>query len=123
MGKASKPGREVILLGGDIHVSVETTITEVSTGIEILQLTTSPITNDVSRFRPALEGVIDDRYKYKHSAEPFVKQRTFALIDLNFEGGKCTYTQKMECIDSVGAKPAAAPPPAPPPAQSELIGI
>jgi phosphodiesterase/alkaline phosphatase D-like protein len=104
--KASKPGREVIFLVGDIHVSVETVITETSTGMEILQLTTSPITNDVSRFRPALEGKIDDRYTYKHNAEPFVKQRTFAMLDISFEAGKCTYTQKMECIDSVGPAPS-----------------
>merc|ERR1712151_405287 len=98
--KASKPGREVILLCGDIHVSVESTITEISTGIEIKQICTSPITNDVSRFRPDLEGVIEGKYRYKHNPEPFVKQRTFAMIDIKFEDGKCTYTQKMECFDS-----------------------
>jgi len=98
--KASKPGREVILLGGDIHVSVESVIKELSTGIEIRQITTSPITNDVSRFRPALEGVIDGRYEYKHIAEPFAKQRTFATFDFSFEGGKCEYTHKVVCIDS-----------------------
>merc|ERR1712224_681612 len=89
--KASKPGREVILIGGDIHVSAESMIREISTGIEILQITTSPITNDVSRFRPALNGVIDGRYAYTHVAEPFAKMRTFATSDISFEGGKCTY--------------------------------
>jgi len=101
--KASKPGRECILLGGDIHVSVETIITEMKTGIEILQLTTSPITNDVSRFRPVLEGDIDRRYVYKHNPKPYVKQRTFAMLDISFDGAdnQCTAKCRMETVDTV----------------------
>jgi phosphodiesterase/alkaline phosphatase D-like protein len=101
--KASKPGRECILLGGDIHVSVETIITELATGIEILQLTTSPITNDVSRFRPVLDGIIDKRYVYKHNPKPYVKQRTFAMLDISFEGEdkRCVAKCRMETVDTV----------------------
>jgi len=101
--KASKPGRECILLGGDIHVSVDTIITEISTGIEVLQLTTSPITNDVSRFRPDLEGTIDNRYSYKHNPTPYVKQRTFAMLKISFEGDDnvCTAKCRMETVDTV----------------------
>jgi len=101
--KASKTGRECILLGGDIHVSVDTIITEIKTGIEILQLTTSPITNDVSRFRPVLEGVIGSRYSYKHNPKPYVKQRTYAMLDISFVGddNRCVAKCRMETVDTV----------------------
>merc|ERR1712086_206120 len=108
--KASKPGREVILLGGDIHVSAATMIREINTGTEILQLTTSPITNEVSRFRPALEGALGGRYAYTHNAKPFVKQRTFAMLDISFEGEKCTCRAEMQCVDS---EPSEASPGSP----------
>ena len=42
------PGREVIMLGGDIHVSVDSEIQDIKSGTTIRHITTSPVTNHVS---------------------------------------------------------------------------
>jgi len=87
------------LLGGDIHVSVDSTITDNSTGATIRHITTSPITNNVSNFFPALEGKIGDRYAYVHKAFP--NQRTFCTIDLTFEeGGAVRSGIELVCVPS-----------------------
>merc|ERR1712194_187328 len=67
--------------------------------------TTSPITNNVSTYRPALEGVIGGRYSYAHNAKPFVKQRTFAMLDISFENERCTFRAEMH---RVGSEPSDA---------------
>mmetsp|Transcript_44594 Transcript_44594/g.129706 ORF Transcript_44594/g.129706 Transcript_44594/m.129706 type:complete len:500 (-) Transcript_44594:88-1587(-) len=82
--KAAVPGREVLLLGGDIHVGVESTVTDSQTGLTIRQLTAGPITNAVSQFHCALEGRLNDRYTYQHT--PKDKERNFGSIELDFRG-------------------------------------
>ena len=47
--KAARPGREVLLLGGDIHVGVESVLRDARTGLSIRSISASPITN-----RPAV---------------------------------------------------------------------
>lgn len=82
--KSAVPGREVIMLGGDIHVSVDSMITDRSTGQTIRHITTSPITNHVCPFFPDLEGSLNDRYSYVH--KPLPGMRTYCTIDLSFVG-------------------------------------
>lgn len=84
--KASKPMREVLLLGGDIHVSVDTIISDDKTGLTLRQVTTSPITNRATPFFPQLEGRLNERYSWKHEAFP--EQRSFCKLDLTFENGE-----------------------------------
>merc|ERR1712187_145218 len=81
--RAAVAGREVVLLGGDIHVSVDSEITDSETRQTLRHITTSPITNSVGKFWPALEGKINDRYSYSH--KPLPGQRTFCTLDLSFE--------------------------------------
>eukprot|EP01120_Amphizonella_sp_Union-15-10_P002908 TRINITY_DN131_c0_g1_i5.p1 TRINITY_DN131_c0_g1~~TRINITY_DN131_c0_g1_i5.p1 ORF type:complete len:520 (-),score=128.09 TRINITY_DN131_c0_g1_i5:67-1626(-) len=79
---AGKGEREIVLIGGDIHVGVDTVITDDTTGITIRQLTATPITNHVTEFFPPLENKIFGRFSYKHTA---VKVRNFAQIDISVE--------------------------------------
>jgi len=65
--KAAEAGREVVLLAGDIHVGVDSTIYDSATGESIRHVTTSPITNAVSPFFPPREGQLNERYTYKHT--------------------------------------------------------
>jgi len=86
--KSAAPGRDVIMLAGDIHVSVDSTIFDRSTGDKIRHITTSPITNHVCDFFPALEGSVNNRYFFKHS--PLPHMRTYCSIDLTFSDGSVT---------------------------------
>lgn len=82
--KAAVPGRDVIMLSGDIHVSVDSIINDATTGHSIRHIVTSPITNHVCGFYPELMGSLNDRYTYTH--KPLPGKRTFAKVDLAFEG-------------------------------------
>jgi len=84
--KVGASGREVIMLAGDIHVSVESVITDKHTGHTIKHVTTSPITNHVCGFYPELQGSLTDRYSYSH--KPMLGMRTFCTIDLNIDADK-----------------------------------
>jgi phosphodiesterase/alkaline phosphatase D-like protein len=94
--KIAQAGREVILLGGDIHVSVFSTIADSQTGQTIRQITTSPITNRPSKFYSALEGTLSERYTYKH--EPLLGQRTFCAIDLTFKDDGSVESTDVELV-------------------------
>lgn len=83
--KSAERGREVIMLGGDIHVSVDSVITDNLSGQTIRHITTSPITNSVSPFHPPLQGSLNYRYTYKHT--PLLNRRTYCAIDLSLHGG------------------------------------
>eukprot|EP01120_Amphizonella_sp_Union-15-10_P002906 TRINITY_DN131_c0_g1_i3.p1 TRINITY_DN131_c0_g1~~TRINITY_DN131_c0_g1_i3.p1 ORF type:complete len:520 (-),score=124.06 TRINITY_DN131_c0_g1_i3:66-1625(-) len=72
--------REIVLIGGDIHVGVDTVITDDTTGVTIRQLTATPITNHVTEFFPPLENKIFGRFSYKHTP---VKVRNFAQVDIS----------------------------------------
>lgn len=83
--KAAVPGREVIMLGGDIHVSVDSTIEDHSTGQSIRHITTSPITNHVCKFFPENQGTLNSRYSFSH--KPLPGMRTYCTLSLDFSGG------------------------------------
>lgn len=65
-GEADSIQREVLLIGGDIHCGVTSVIRDDNTGLQINQLTTSPVTNHVCKFFPPSEGVINERYNFSH---------------------------------------------------------
>lgn len=74
-------GRDVILIGGDIHTAATSVIYDQENNLEIRHFTTSPITNHVCKFFPALEGSLNDRYSYKH--EPLGEgKRNYLDIDV-----------------------------------------
>jgi len=83
--KAALPGREVIMLGGDIHASADSTIEDQSTGQCIRHITTSPITNHVCPFFPELQGSLNSRYSFSH--KPLPGMRTYCRLNLDFSGG------------------------------------
>ena len=58
--------REVLLIGGDIHCGVTSIVRDNKTGMQITQLTTSPVTNHVCKFFCALSGNISERYNFSH---------------------------------------------------------
>ena len=58
--------RELILIGGDIHCGVTSIVRDNETGMQITQLTTSPVTNHVCGFFCKLSGNISQRYNFSH---------------------------------------------------------
>merc|ERR1712216_988460 len=54
--RAAVQGREVLLLGGDIHAGAESAIHDKITGTAIRQVTTSPVTGQPMPFLPASQG-------------------------------------------------------------------
>jgi len=92
--KAKVPGREVLMMAGDIHVGVDSIIEDKVTGLSIRSITTSPVTNKPNKFFPDLEGTLNDRYSYRHT--PMEYLRNFCAIDLEFDGG--TTKAKVELI-------------------------
>lgn len=65
-GEESGSGRDVLLLGGDIHCGVTSVVRDDETGLQINHLTTSPVTNHVCKFFPPPQGNISDRYTFSH---------------------------------------------------------
>eukprot|EP00930_Biecheleria_cincta_P095845 TRINITY_DN87745_c0_g1_i1.p1 TRINITY_DN87745_c0_g1~~TRINITY_DN87745_c0_g1_i1.p1 ORF type:complete len:281 (-),score=39.77 TRINITY_DN87745_c0_g1_i1:346-1188(-) len=104
--KSAVPGREVLMLTGDIHVSVDSTISDSKTGQTIRHIVTSPITNEVSGFHPQLVGKLSDRYSYVH--KPLAGQRTFCRISLDLSEAKVVADVDLVCIPGEGkeAEPA-----------------
>jgi hypothetical protein len=70
--KAANKGREVVMMGGDIHVGVESSIKDKKTNTVIRHVTTSPLTNHVCKFFPARTGSIDERFSYEHTAGKYL---------------------------------------------------
>ena len=59
--------RDVIFVTGDIHCGVSSIVRDQETGLQINHLVTSPVTNHVCKFFPALQGSIDGgRYTFSH---------------------------------------------------------
>jgi len=77
-------GREVLLLGGDIHCGVTSVIRDNQTDLTINHLTTSPVTNHVCKFFPDLHGELNDRYSYDHIALG-INQRNYAEISITIK--------------------------------------
>ena len=65
-GEETGMGRDVLLIGGDIHCGVTSVIRDEETGLQINHLTTSPVTNHVCKFFPPLSGNISGRYSFSH---------------------------------------------------------
>eukprot|EP00090_Calanus_glacialis_P022732 TRINITY_DN35023_c0_g1_i1.p1 TRINITY_DN35023_c0_g1~~TRINITY_DN35023_c0_g1_i1.p1 ORF type:complete len:558 (-),score=155.12 TRINITY_DN35023_c0_g1_i1:176-1849(-) len=77
-------GREVLLLGGDIHCGVSSVIRDKNTDLTINHLTTSPVTNHVCKFFPDLHGNINERYSYDHIVLG-ANQRNYAEISITIK--------------------------------------
>ena len=77
-------GREVLLLGGDIHCGVTSVIRDNQTDLTINHLTTSPVTNHVCKFFPDLHGELNERYSYDHIALG-INQRNYAEINITIK--------------------------------------
>jgi phosphodiesterase/alkaline phosphatase D-like protein len=73
--------RELVFIGGDIHVGVESEIFDNQTKLSAKHLTATPITNHVCKFFPKLEGKVDERFSYKHTP---VNVRNYGLVDITF---------------------------------------
>ncbi|CAE7307528.1 unnamed protein product [Symbiodinium natans] len=86
-GAAASSKREVLLLGGDLHISVYSVIYDEATGGMIRCITTSPVSNIVSRFYAHLEGTISSRYTYRH--EPLPEAKTFCKIEISLSDVSC----------------------------------
>jgi len=90
--KAKGGGREVVMIGGDIHVGVESVIKDKKTNLTINHLTATPITNHVCKFFPALEGNVNERFSYVHKP---ISERNFGRVDVSVEGGKVSVSSKL----------------------------
>jgi len=80
----NEDGREVLLLGGDIHCGVSSVIRDKETDLTINHLTTSPVTNHVCKFFPDLHGDLNERYSYDHIALG-ENQRNYAEIAITIK--------------------------------------
>ena len=90
--------REVVLLGGDIHIGVTSQIHDKKTDLTLTHLTTSPITNHVTKFFPALSGDINPRYSYRHL--PLGEaSRNYAMINITIEP-ELSVTARLEPIST-----------------------
>ena len=65
-GERSGTEKEVLMIGGDIHCGVTSIIRDNDTGLQITQLTTSPVTNHVCQFFCKPSGNVSERYNYSH---------------------------------------------------------
>ena len=97
--KAAEEGREVILIGGDIHTGLIHDLKDNTTGAVIKSITTSPITNHVCQYWNPLEGKFNDRYTF--TAEHFPEKRNFVKLEVSFaEGtGNCSVNTEMELFE------------------------
>ena len=83
-GEEKGIGKDVILIGGEIHCGVTSVIRDNETGLLINHITTSPVTNHVDDFVPSLSGNISSRYNFSHL--PLGKQfRNYADVRINIE--------------------------------------
>lgn len=94
--KAALLGREVVLLAGDIHVGVTSAIRDARTGLTIQHLTTSPITNRVSKFFNPLEGALNERYTYTHTVLDGL--HNFADLDLRLADDGATVEAEVKLV-------------------------
>ena len=88
-GENSGVGRDVLMIGGDIHCGVSSVIRDNETGLQVNHLTTSPVTNHVCKYFPQLTGNINDRYNFSHLPLG-MKFRNYADININI-GDKAVF--------------------------------
>lgn len=102
--KAASAARDVLLLGGDLHVSIYSVIYDKVLENSIRCLTTSPVSNTVARFYANQEGEINSRFAYRH--EPVLGMQTFCKIDISLTKDSCEV--KAELVTNAGTR---MPPP------------
>ena len=85
-----------MLLAGDIHVGVDSVITDSQTGLTIRHVTTSPITNSVSPFFNPLEGEINERYSYTHKV--LDKLHNYCSLDISLADDGVSVEATVELI-------------------------
>jgi len=90
---ASGGHRDAIFAAGDIHVGVDTIITDHKTGEKIQQLTATPVTNHVCEFFCSLEEKINERFSYVHT--PLKWCRNYGYITTSMYEGKGVITGKL----------------------------
>lgn len=103
--KAASAARDVLFLGGDLHVSIYSVIYDKITENNIRCITTSPVSNEVARFIAHHEGEINERFTYRH--EPVLGMKTFCKIDIGLTGDSCE--TKVELVTGMETKPTTAP--------------
>lgn len=95
--KAKKEGRQVVLIGGDVHIGFVTDLVCNKSNSSIQCITTSPITNHVCEFYEQMEGDFNERYHFKHTLYP--DMRNYCVVEAVFdEDGRCELDVKMELI-------------------------
>jgi len=82
--------RDVVLVGGDIHVGHTTVLHDNKNNLDIKQITTSPITNHVCDFFPKLENNLSERYSYVHKVLDSEKNYGYFEIDTTGDAGEIT---------------------------------
>jgi len=92
---AGKGKKDFVLVGGDIHVGVTSVIKDSKTGLEVKQITTSPITNHVCDYYPAREGSISDRYSYTHVSLDHQKNYGYFVVDVLEDGSAATISSEL----------------------------
>jgi hypothetical protein len=91
--KAADKSRDIVFIGGDIHVGVESVIHDSKTGLSARQLVATPITNHVCKFFPALKGVVNERFSFEHKSSD---KRNYGLVDVNIgEDGVAKVESKL----------------------------
>ena len=58
--------KDLIFVAGDIHCGVTSCLTDEKSGLQINHYTTSPVTNHVCKFYPALNGSLNERFHFSH---------------------------------------------------------
>jgi len=94
--KAAVPGRELIMLTGDLHIGVDSTITDSKTGLSVRHITASPITNEVSPFHTEEKGSLNERYSFV--SKPIRKQRNFCVVNLELRDGVAKADLEWVCV-------------------------
>lgn len=85
--------RDAIFVAGDIHVGVDSIITDNKTGVKIQQLTATPISNHVCDFFPKLEEKVNDRFSFVHT--PLKLCRNYGYIVASLTGDVGSITGKL----------------------------
>jgi hypothetical protein len=92
-------GRDILMLGGDIHCGVTSVIRDNETGLTINHITTSPVTNHVCKYFPPPSGKISERYDFSHL--PLGRQfRNYADIRINIEENEVFIQAKLVPIST-----------------------
>ena len=89
---AGNGSRDVVLVGGDIHVGHTTVLHDNKNDIDIHQVTTSPVTNHVCGFFPKLENDLSERYSYVHKVLEHEKNYGYFEIESNSDSGSIVST-------------------------------